>query len=93
MTLVFAPKGTPENSVAVKFWVSVNREPKCYTETKLHAHVLVDFRQILVMKSDYDLGSVNEALERIRENNEIMFEKYVIGKIDFRKFVIREICH
>ncbi len=30
--------------------------------TKLRAHVLVDSDQILVMKSDYDFGSVNEAL-------------------------------
>ncbi len=47
--------------VFVKFWVSVNREPKCYTETKLRAHVLVNFSQILVIKSDNDFGSVNEA--------------------------------
>ncbi len=29
--------------------------------TKLRVHVLVDFSQISVMKSDYDFGSVNEA--------------------------------
>ncbi len=53
--------GTPENSVTIEFWVSVNREAKYYTETKLRTHVLIDFGQILVMKSDYDFGSVNEA--------------------------------
>ncbi len=37
-------------------------EPKCYMETKLRAHVLVDFGQISVMKSEYDFGSVNEAI-------------------------------
>ncbi len=31
-------------------------------QTKLFAHILVDFGQILVMKSDYDFGSVNKAL-------------------------------
>ncbi len=34
-------------------------------QTKLRAHVLVDFGQILVMKFDYDFGSVNEAYHRL----------------------------
>ncbi len=29
-------------------------------------------------------------LKRIRENDEITFEKFVFGKIDFREFVVRE---
>ncbi len=63
MTFEHARLMSPESSAADKFWVSVNRKPKGYTETKLRAHVLVDFGQILVMKSDYDFGSVNEAIQ------------------------------
>ncbi len=78
----------------IKKWNELLRHLESIT-AKYNTRPRLEYLQSIAANANISQNFPSEkfVLERIRENDEITFKKLVLEKIDFREFVVREICH